>query len=83
MKTDFAIVTSLYNVQELQRDDNRSWEDYLEWFSKTLQIKCPFIIFTEEYLVETIKEIRQDLPTEIIVEPLEQIPYFHLKNSFD
>ena len=29
MKTDFAIITSLYNVQELQRDDNRSWEDYL------------------------------------------------------
>lgn len=81
MKTDFVIITSLYNVKELQRDDNRSWEDYLEWFSKTLQIKCPFIIFTEESLVETIKEIRQDLPTEIVADPLEQIPYFHLKDS--
>jgi hypothetical protein len=79
MKTDFVIITSLYNVQELQRDDNRSWEDYLEWFSKTLQIKCPFIIFTEESLVESIKEVRKDLPTEIIVESLDKIPYYHLK----
>jgi len=81
MKTDFAIVTSLYNVKELQRDDDRKWEDYLKWFSKTLAIKCPFIIYTEESVVDLIKEVRRDLPTEIIVEPLENIPYYNLKKS--
>lgn len=79
MKTDFAIVTSLYNVKELQREDGRSWEDYVKWFCETLSIKCPFIIFTEEDLVDTIKEARKDLPTEIVVESLENIPYYYLK----
>jgi hypothetical protein len=81
MKNNFVIVTSLYNIKELQRDDNRSWEDYIKWFSKTLKIKCPFIIFTENELVETIENVRKDLPTKIIVEPFDQIPYFHLKDS--
>ncbi|MFZ9531143.1 MAG: WlaTC/HtrL family glycosyltransferase [Candidatus Fonsibacter ubiquis] len=81
MNTDFAIVTSLYNVKELQREDGRNWEDYVEWFCETLNIKCPFIIFTEEDLVDTIKKARQDLPTEIYAESLEDIPYYHLKQS--
>lgn len=81
MKTDFAIVTSLYNVKELQREDGRNWEDYVKWFSQTLKIKCPFIVFTDESLVDLVKEVRQDLPTEIIVESLDKIPYFHLKDS--
>ncbi|NBU97423.1 MAG: hypothetical protein EBS19_04255 [Spirochaetia bacterium] len=81
MRTDFAIVTSLYNVKELQREDGRNWEDYVKWFSQTLKIKCPFIVFTDESLVDLVNEVRQDLPTEIIVESLDKIPYFHLKDS--
>lgn len=81
MRTDFAIVTSLYNVKELQREDGRNWEDYVEWFSQTLKIKCPFIVFTDESLVDLVKEVRQDLHTEIIVESLENIQYYHLKES--
>lgn len=79
MNNDFVIVTSLYNIKELQREDGRSWEDYVEWFCKTLRVRCPFIIFTEEDLVDTIKKVRKDLPTEIIVESLENIPYYYLK----
>lgn len=81
MKTDFVIITSLYNLNDLKRDDKRNWNNYLEWFYETLKIKSPFIIFTEDSLVEIIKEKRKDLPTKIITEPLEKIPYYYLKDK--
>jgi hypothetical protein len=76
----FSIVTSLYNLTNVRRGDGRKWEDYLEWFGRTLQVKCPFIIFTEEESVEFIKEKRGDLPTHIITTTLEEVPLHHLNS---
>lgn len=76
----FSIVTSLYNLSDVRRGDGRKWDDYLEWFGKTLQIKCPFIIFTEEETVDFIKEQRKDLPTHIITTTLEEVPLYNLKD---
>lgn len=81
MENAFTIVTSLYNLSEVERDDNRDWETYLEWFSKTLQIKCPFIIFTEENLSQFIRKHRENLPTHIIEQPFNEIPLYHLKDD--
>ena len=76
----FSIVTSLYNLSDVRRGDGRKWEDYLRWFGKTLQIKCPFIIFTEEETVDFIKDQRGDLPTHIITTTLEEVPLYGLSN---
>lgn len=77
----FSFVTSLYNLSDVRRGDGRNWDDYLDWFGRTLQIKCPFIIFTEEETVDFIKEQRGDLPTHIITTTLEEVPLYGLKDQ--
>lgn len=79
MKTDFVIVTSLFNLSQLKRDDNRDWNSYLEWFAKTLQVKCPFIVFTEPNLSDFVTQQRGDKLTYIVEQQLTQIPLYHLK----
>lgn len=81
MNTDFAIVTSLYNLSELKRDDDRNWNTYLNWFSKTLQINCPFIIFAESNLSNFIMKHRNENPTFIINQSLNEIPLYYLKDQ--
>jgi hypothetical protein len=81
MNTDFVIVTSLHNLDEVKRDDNRSWDTYLEWFSETLKIKCPFIIFADSDLSSFIMSHRDKHSTFIINEELEEIPFYHLKDQ--
>ncbi len=81
MKSDFVIVTSLYNLSGVKRDDNRNWETYLQWFSKTLSIKCPFIIFTEPEVSEFILNQRDKSSTFVINEDLDKIPLYYLKDN--
>lgn len=81
MTNDFVIVTSLHNLSDVKREDNRSWETYLEWFSKTLKIKCPFIIFADSDLSSFIMGNRDQHSTFIISEKLEDIPLYHLKDK--
>jgi hypothetical protein len=77
-----TIVTALYNIQR-QNMDGRSWDEYLDWFSKTLKINCPMVIFVEENLVDFIKKNRDNTQTKIIVQKLEEIPYYYLKDKID
>ena len=77
-KPGVTLVTSLYNLNNVKRGDNRNWEDYLKWFTKTLQINCNFIIFTESEVVPHIKEIRDDSNTLIVETNLDEIPYYNL-----
>lgn len=77
----FSIVTSLYNLTNVHRGDGRKWQDYLDWFGKTLQVKCPFIIFTEEETVDFILEKRGNLPTHIITTKLEDVPLYNLRDT--
>jgi hypothetical protein len=80
-KARVTLVTSLFNLSKLKRKDNRSWEDYLNWFKKTLSINCNFIIFTEPDVIPTIEEVRSDYNTLIIETSLEQAPYYYLKET--
>lgn len=79
---DFTIVTSLFNINR-ENNDGRSWDEYLKWFEKTLALKCPMFIFISEDLVPFVEERRLHSPTEICVQKLEEIPYYHLKPQIE
>ena len=76
---DITIVTALFNIQR-QDMDGRTWNEYLQWFSKTLELKCPMVIFVEDELVDFVKEHRGSRKTKIVSHPLENIPYYYLKD---
>ena len=80
MRNDVTIVSALFNI-EREGMDGRDWEEYLKWFEVTLQLKCPMTVFISEDLVDFVKEKRGKLPTEIIMQDVEEIPYYHLKDQ--
>jgi hypothetical protein len=81
IENSFCLVTSLFNVkrENMEGNDGRSWDDYLKWFKKTLEIKCPMTIFVEEDLVKFVEESRT-YPTKIITHSVSEIPYYFLKD---
>ena len=64
MRNDVTIVTALFNI-EREGMDGRDWEEYLKWFTVTLQLKCPMTVFVTEDLVEFVKEKRGKLPQQL------------------
>ena len=80
MRNDVTIVTALFNI-EREGMDGRDWDEYLKWFMVTLQLKCPMTVFVSEDLVDFVKEKRGKLPTEIIMQDVEEMPYYHLKDQ--
>ena len=80
MRNDVTIVTALFNIEREQMD-GRDWEEYLKWFTVTLQLKCPMTVFVTEDLVDFVKEKRGKLPTEILMQDVEEMPYYHLKDQ--
>ena len=76
-----TLVTSLYNIDRQSKGDGRSFDEYLFWFSETLQVKSPMVIFVEDYLKEFVEKYRKNLPTKIITQPLEKVPYYHLNDK--
>lgn len=82
IENKFCLVTSLFNIkrEEMSGNDGRSWDDYLKWFEKTLQIKSPMIIFVENDMVEFV-ESRREYPTKIITHSISEIPYYYLKDK--
>lgn len=79
---DVTIVSSLFNIKR-EEMDGRTWEEYLKWFDITLKLKCPMILFVTEDVREFIEERRTDIPTEIITQTVEEIPYYYLKEQLD
>ena len=80
MKNDLTIVSALFNI-EREGMDGRDWEEYLKWFEVTLQLKCNMTVFVTEDIVDFVKEKRGELPTEIVVQSIDDIPYYHLKDQ--
>ena len=62
-----TLVTSLYNINRSELD-GRKWDDYLSWFSKTLKLKSPMVIFVENVMVDFVTKHREKLPTKIITQ---------------
>lgn len=82
----YTFVTALYNIQRETRGDGRKWEDYLEWFKTTLQIKAPLVVYISQDLVDFVKEHRSPeyaSLTKIIVQPLPQLPYAFLHDQIE
>lgn len=79
---DVTIVTSLFNVNR-EDMDGREWGEYLKWFDKTLKLKCPMIVFTTQDMASYVEERRLNIPTEIIIQSINEIPYYHLKEKID
>lgn len=77
---EVTIVSALFNIERNEMD-GRTWDEYLEWFDKTLKLKCPMILFVTEDIREFIEERRTDIPTDIIVQQVEDIPFYYLKND--
>jgi hypothetical protein len=79
---EVTIVSSLFNIKR-EKMDGRTWNEYLKWFEITLKVKCPMILFIIEDLVSFVEEKRKNIPTEIIVQTIDQVPYQYLKNDLD
>jgi len=79
---DVTIVSSLFNIKR-EGMDGRTWEEYLKWFDITLKLKCPMILFITEDVREFVEQRRLHIPTEIIVQSIEEIPYYYLKDQLD
>lgn len=79
---EVTIVSSLFNIKR-EGMDGRTWEEYLKWFDITLKLKCPMVLFVTEDLREFIEERRTNIPTEVIVQSVEEMPYYHLKEQLD
>lgn len=77
-----TIVSALFNIKR-EGMDGRTWEEYLEWFNITLKLKCPMILFVSEDVRNFIEERRTSIPTEIIVQEVDDIPYYYLKNDIE
>jgi hypothetical protein len=76
-----TIITALYDIDRGTKGDGRTFEEYLTWFEGTLKVKSPMVIFVDQSLKEFVEENRKNLPTKIITEPLEDIPYYHLNDK--
>jgi len=79
---NITITTALFNINR-ENMDGRTWDEYLQWFSVTLKLKCPMVIFVEESLVDFVKSHREDQNTKIISQRLDEIPYYYLKDKMD
>lgn len=75
-----TIVSALFNIKR-QGMDGRTWEEYLQWFDKTLKLKCPMVLFVTEDVREFIEERRITIPTDVVVQTVEDIPYYYLKDE--
>ena len=73
-----TIVSALFDIE---RVDGRPWEEYLKWFDEFLKLKVPMILYVSQDVAEFIGEKRNDIPTDIIVQTVDEIPYYHLKDE--
>lgn len=72
----FTFVTALYEIGR-EEYDQRSFLKYQEWFSKTLSVPVPMVIYTEEKNRHIVESIRKDLPTRTFYTRLEDVPLYY------
>jgi hypothetical protein len=72
----FTFVTALYEIQR-EKNDNRNFSMYQEWFSKTLTVPVPMVIFTEEKNRHIVEGVRKGLPTKVICTSLHDVPFYY------
>ena len=76
MKNNVTCVSGLFNINREKEGDGRKWDEYIEWFKKTLQLNVPMVIFCEEDTYDKIKDIRKkNYLTKIIIIKRDDIYY--------
>ena len=82
---DVMITTALFDISRADKGDGRTIDEYLDWFGKTLKLKCSMTIYTEEKFREFVLENRKnsDYTTRVIVQKLEEIPFYKNKDRMD
>jgi len=74
----FTFVTALYECSRVNYD-GRTFQEYQEWFKKTLTIPVPMVIYTEEKNRELVEKSRKSLPTKVFYTTLEEVPFFYTR----
>lgn len=75
-----TLVTALYDIKRDVEGDGRTFDEYLSWFAETLKVKSPMVIFVDESLKDFVENHRKGLPTKVITQSLEDVPYYFLNN---
>ena len=81
-----TLVTALYDIKRNTIDKSphslKTLDQYYTCFKKTLQINAPMVIYTEDITYQFIIDNRpKHYPTKIIIQPLEDIPYYKYRNQ--
>tara|TARA_Y100000310_G_scaffold308407_1_gene351472 strand:- start:6995 stop:7795 length:801 start_codon:yes stop_codon:yes gene_type:complete len=84
-KMNTMIITALFDIKRADKGDGRTIENYLQWFQKTLQLKCHMTIYTEERFKDFVFSNRENVnyETRIIVQNLNEIPFYKNKPRMD
>lgn len=75
-----TVITALYDIGREKNGDGRTINQYLNWFSKTLLLNVPMVVYTEEKFKNFILNQKQK-NLKIIVKPLNEIPYYKYNNK--
>lgn len=78
-----TLVTALYDINRENDGDGRKFSEYLSWFKETLKIPTSMVVYVDPSLVDFVSESRKGLPTKIISQKLEEVPYYFLKNNIE
>lgn len=78
-----TIITALFDINREYNGDGRSIDQYLLWFKDTLKLNAPMVIYTEDKFVSFINENRDESNTIVIIQKLEEIPYFKYNSRID
>ena len=71
-----TVVTAYYPIRS-----KFSMDRYMEWASTFLRMKSPIVLFTEERMVESIRQRRGNLPIYIITIPFHELDTWKLYQS--
>ena len=74
---EVCVVSALFNINR-DKLDGRKWEEYIEWFSKTLDLNVPMILFVTKDVEEIVINKRKNKKTKIILSEIKDIPYIYL-----
>lgn len=73
-----TIVTAFYPIKSKFTKDK-----YLEWGKTFLKLKSPIVLFTEEYLINELADLRGNLPIKFVAIPFKELDTWSLyKNKW-
>tara|TARA_B100000287_G_scaffold425876_1_gene472903 strand:- start:1822 stop:2631 length:810 start_codon:yes stop_codon:yes gene_type:complete len=78
-----TLVTALYDINRENEGDGRKFSEYLSWFKETLKIPTSMVVYVDHSLVDFVSESRKGLPTKIIPQKLDEVPYYFLREDID